>query len=214
VSEEWRLTATLHEEGRRHLFSRLREHEVEDDARERLGKAVAVSADGDNVYVYADSGEAIHEAEGVIRALLEERGTEAEIEIHRWHELAQSWEDESVPLPQTEAERLAEHERLEAADEAESDRTGRALWEVRLVLPTHDETGELAEKLEAEGLSVIKRWNYLLVGAEDEDDARALAERLRAEAPEDATVEVEASSEMAQEVAPPNPFAIFGGLAG
>src|SRR6185436_5857755 len=105
-------------------------------------------------------------------------------------------------------------ERVVAADEAESERTGRALWEVKLVLPSHDETGELARKLEDEGMSVIKRWNYLLVGAEDEDDARALAERLRAEAPADAIVEVEASSEMAQEVAPRNPFAIFGGLAG
>jgi hypothetical protein len=214
VSEEWRLTAQLHEEGRRHLFSRLREHELEDDARGRLGPAVAVSADGENVYVYADSADAIHEAEGVIRMLLQERGTEADIAVHRWHELEQRWEDESVPLPQTDAERAAEHERLVAADEAESERSGRALWEVRLVLPSHEETSELARKLEDDGVNVIKRWNYLLVGAEDEDDARALAERLRTEAPADAVIEVEASSEMAADVAPPNPFAIFGGLGG
>jgi hypothetical protein len=211
VAEDWRLTATLKNDGIRHLLQRLREQEVEEDARARLGGTVAVSAGGNSVYAYADGPEAIHEAERIIGGLLREHGMEAETAIHRWHELEQRWEDEAVPLPDTEAERRAERQRLEADESAESLRSGRALWEVRLELPSHAETRALGERLEREGLPVTTRWTYLLVGAENEDAARALAERLREEAP-GATVQAEASDEMVAEVLPANPFAIFGGL--
>jgi hypothetical protein len=212
VAEDWRLTATLDAPGLSQLLDRLREREVEGEARKRLGSAVAVSADGETLFAYADSRDAIHAAADVIHSLLAERGLEADLVVHRWHELEQRWEDEDVPLPWTEAERHAEHERLEAAEAAEGRERGRTLWEVRLELRSHDETRELARRLEDEGLSVIARWTYLLVGADNEDDARELAERLRAEAP-NATVQVEPSGEMAAQVTPANPFAIFGGLA-
>jgi hypothetical protein len=212
VAEDWRLTALIEPDGIRHVLARLREHEVEVEARERLGAAVAVSAEGAKLFAYADSREAVHEAAQVVRALMGERGLQPQIEIHRWHELEQRWEDEDVPLPRTEAERLAEHERLEAADAAESRASGRALWEVRLELPSHAETRALAHRLEDEGVPVLKRWTYLLVGADNEDAARALAARLREEAPPDAKVQVEPSGEMVAQVMPANPFAIFGGL--
>ena len=48
----------------------------------------------------------------------------------------------------------------------------------------------------------------------NEDEATALAERLRTEAPEGATVEVEPGGAMVWEVSPKNPFAVFGGLGG
>jgi hypothetical protein len=213
VAEDWRLTAKLDDaNGLGQFLGRLREHPVEDEARERLGSAVAVSADRDTLFAYADSREAIHQAADLIRPLLAEYGLEADVAVHRWHELEQRWEDEDVPLPRTEAERRAEHERLEADEAAEGRERGRTLWEVRLELPSHDETRELAQRLEDEGLSVIARWTYLLVGADNEDDARELAERLRAEAP-NAKVQVEPSGEMVAEVTPANPFAVFGGLA-
>ena len=212
MAEDWRLTAKLDAHGLSQLLDRLREREVEEEARKRLGSAVAVSADGETLFAYADSRDAIHAAADVVRSLLAERGLEADLVVHRWHELEQRWEDEDVPLPRTEAERHAEHERLEADEAAEGRERGRALWEVRLELPSHDETRELARRLEDEGLSVIARWTYLLVGADNEDDARELAHRLRAEAP-NATVQVEPSGEMAAKVTPANPFAVFGGLA-
>jgi len=214
VADDWRLTATAKTEGIQHLLQRLREHEVEEDARRRLGGRVAVSADGDNVFAYADSSEAIHEAERIIGELLHERGVEAETSIHRWHELEERWEDEAVPLPQTDAERDAERRRLEADDSADSRDRGRALWEVRLELPTHAETRALARRLEQEGVPVTTRWTYLLVGAENEDAANELAERLKREAPAAATVQAEPSIEMVAESDPGNPFAVFGGLAG
>jgi hypothetical protein len=213
VADDWRLTATLSDEGTRRLLEQLREHEADDAVRHRLGGAVAVSGEGNVVYAYADSADAVHGAETVVRSLLAEHGVHAEVRIDRWHELEQRWEDESVPLPRTEAEREAELDRLEETEASESRQTGRALWEVRLELPSHGRTRELADRLEQEGHRVIRRWTFLLVGADTEDDARELAERLSSDAP-DAAIQVEPSGEMVAEVAPGNPFAIFGGLAG
>lgn len=213
MADDWRLSATLSDEDAQRLLERLREHEVDDAVRSRLGGAVAVSGEGNVVYAYADTAAAIHEAESLVRNVLAENGVAADMRVDRWHDLEQSWEDESVPLPQTEADREAERDRLEETEEAESRATGRALWEVRLELPSHGQTQKLADRLEQEGLHVIRRWTFLLVGAESEDDARELADRLRAEAP-DAAIQVEPSGEMVAEVSPRNPFAIFGGLAG
>ncbi len=73
-----------------------------------------------------------------------------------------------------------------------------------------DETRALANRLEEEGIPVIARWKFLIVGAESEDAAHELADRLRQEAPSGAKLQVEASGEIVGEVM--NPFAIFGGL--
>jgi hypothetical protein len=213
VADDWRLTVTLDPEGAKRLLTQLREHEAEAESRNRLGGAVAVSGQGNNVYAYADSREAIHETATVVQSLLGEQAVETSIVIHRWHELEQRWEDEAVPLPQTETEREAELRRLEEAESEESLESGRALWEVRLELRSHGRTRELADRLEQEGFQVIRRWTFLLVGAESEDDASELADRLRNEA-RDAEIQVEPSGEMIAEVSPRNPFAMFGGLAG
>ena len=78
--------------------------------------------------------------------------------------------------------------------------------------PSPEETDTFADLLESEGIPLIRRHRFVLVGAASEEDARELAERLRAEAPAGAKVEVEPSGEMVYEVMPRNPFAIFGGL--
>jgi hypothetical protein len=211
VAEDWRLTVRLEDGVAEDVLASLREHAVE-DAQKRLGGAVAVSADGPNLFAYADSREAVHDAESIISDLLREQGIQAVMAIHRWHDLEERWEDEDVPLPQTEAERQAEHERLEADEAAESQASGRALWEVRVELPSHHETRSLAHRLEKEGIPVIARWKFLVVGAESEDAAHELAEQLRAEAPAGAKLQVEPTGEGTDEVMR-NPFAVFGGLA-
>jgi hypothetical protein len=58
----------------------------------------------------------------------------------------------------------------------------------------------------------VRRYTFLLIGAENEDEAHRLAERLEAEVPEGSRVEVEAGGRMVWEVTPQNPFAVFGGL--
>jgi hypothetical protein len=71
-----------------------------------------------------------------------------------------------------------------------------------------------AEQLQGEGLPAVHRWKYLLVGATDEDMAKALAERIRAEAPPESRVNVEGTWAAAYAERPRNPFAVFGGLGG
>ena len=92
--------------------------------------------------------------------------------------------------------------------------SGEAEWEVRVSLPSREATDELADRLEGEGIPVTRRATFLLVGAVNQDEAVALAERLRAEVPEGASVEVEPGGAMVWEVSPKNPFAVFGGLGG
>jgi len=210
VAEDWRLTVQLADGEAKDVLAGLDKHAVE-DARRRVGGAVAVSADGPNLFVYADSRDAVHQAEAIVGDLLRERGIGAVTTIHRWHDVEERWEDEDVPLPQSEAELQAEHDRLEADEAAESQASGRALWEVRVELPSHHTTRALARRLEKEGVPVIARWKFLIVGAESEDAAHELAERLRAEAPADAKLQVEPSGEVVGEVMG-NPFAVFGGL--
>src|SRR5260221_14771246 len=90
-------------------------------------------------------------------------------------------------MRRTEAERRAEHRRLEDAETAESLATGIAQWEARAECPSHREAVALANKLRSEGQAVVRRWKFLVVLANDEDDARELAKQIRRGAPQDAT---------------------------
>jgi hypothetical protein len=216
MADDWRLAVTPSEEEEvdpPSVLSMVLEHELEEESLERLGKrlAVEVSAGEATVFFYGDSEEQVREAERLVRTILEEQGLEARVEVSRWHPVEERWEDAAVPLPRTEAERQAELERLEAEEAAESREHG-PLWEVRLELPGHQETTELADRLEAEGIPVLRRWRFLLVGAETEQQANELATRLRDEAPVGTVITVEGSSELVGRVAFPNPFVVFGGL--
>ena len=56
-------------------------------------------------------------------------------------------------------------------------------------LASHRDAVEFAERLEAEGIApIVRRWKYILIGTATEDDARELAERLRGQVPQGATV--------------------------
>jgi hypothetical protein len=216
VAEDWRVTFDLTDEGGfGGVLQWLHELEVERAARRRLGDRVAVSGDSRTVFLYADTEVAAREAEQVVSALLAEHDLEpSSVAIDRWHAIEQRWEDARVPLPSTATERQAEHERLAADEAAESDATGVAAWEVRIELASHGDADELAARLEDEGMSVVRRSTFLLVGAANEDDARELAGRLAAESPPGAVVHVEPGGGQVWEAIPQNPFAVFGGLAG
>jgi hypothetical protein len=192
VAEDWRVTATLHEHGHvAQLLIGIKEHGIESETRHRLGGQVAVSGEGSHVFVYASSEAAAREAERIVRELVGEHGLSAEFAVERWHPLEERWEDASVPFPDDTAAQRAEHERLEEDEAAESQRLGLAEWEVRLELPSHRQAVELAERLEAEGMSVVRRWKYLVVGANNEDEAKEIAGRLEHEAPGEAKIQVE-----------------------
>jgi hypothetical protein len=70
---------------------------------------------------------------------------------------------------------------------------------VRVELESHRQTTELADRLVAEGMEPVRRWRYLVVGANNEDEATALADRLRREAPAGAGVTVEPGPGMIKE---------------
>jgi hypothetical protein len=171
-----------------------------------------VSRDGPRVFLYADSEDQARSVHQTAQARIETEGRSGITALERWHPVEQAWKNASVPLPESAEEARAEHERLQEREAAESLEKGRAEWEVRIELPTHEDTVGLAERLESQGVPVVRRHTFLLAGALNEDDAHALAQRLEVEAPKGARIEVEPGGGLVWEVAPENPFAVFGGL--
>ena len=216
MSDDWRMTIEVAgEHGGLGLLEAMRETRAENEARRRLGDRVAVSADGPRLFLYADTEAAAREAARLVGEVLERHDLQAVgSHVARWHPVEERWEDAGEPLPATEDERRAEHEEAEARDAERTEDQGFAEWEVRAELPSHAETVAFAERLEGERLPVVRRWTYLLIGAATEDDAHALAERVRAEAPQGTRVEAELSGAAVWRATDPYPFAVFGGLGG
>jgi hypothetical protein len=192
VANDWRVIVTLPEQSHAgRVAGELRDHEVQEDLHRRLGGGIALSVEATRVFLYAGSQNAARAAEQVVRDVLQRHGLSAgDINLQRWHPLEEEWEDPGTAMPQTDAERQAEHERLEQEETRESLATGYAQWEVRVELPSHRETVELAGRLRSEGRQVIRRWTLLVIGANDEDDASALRQAIEKEAPADARVTI------------------------
>lgn len=214
MADDWRVTVDFDDEADgTDLVEWLQAARFEASERGRFGDRVIVSRDGGRVYLYADSEERAREAQVRVDERLAEAGRAARLLLARWHPVAQEWEDAAVPLPQTEDEVDAEEDVRQAREAAESLERGYAAWEVRVELSSPEETARLAERLESEEIPVVRRYRYLLAGAANEDEADALANRLRGEVP-GARIEVEPGGASVWEVMPQNPFAIFGGLGG
>jgi hypothetical protein len=211
MNDEWRLEIDAEEAGSE-IVERLASRQLEHDLSGAFGDTVIVSRDGDVVFLYAGSRDQAERAEALVRQLAERHSWKIATRLTRWHPDAEEWKDPDVPLPSDSAGRQAEHEEAIADERAEVEASGEPLFEVRVDLDSRSDAVRFAERLEAEGLPVVRRWSYLVAGAEDEDAAKALAERLRQEAPEGSEVRVEGSGRIAWEERPPNPFAIFGGL--
>lgn len=200
ADNDWRVTITLADQEhagnaigslREHRHEDAREHEVEADIQQRLGRTVAVGAGDDLIFLYAATEQTARDAERMARELLAQRGVEASFALHRWHPIEEEWEDPAAAVPATDEQRQAEQRRLDEEETAESQATGIAQFQVRIELPTHREAVALAERLTVEGLPLIRRWKFLVIGANNEDDANKLAVRIRQEVPADATVRAE-----------------------
>ena len=193
-STDWRVTISLagqvHAEQARHYLTT---QEVEQDVRDRLGRSIVVGSGDSQIFLYAGTELAATEAEQAAREALAQLGIEAQFALHRWHPVEEEWESPDVELPRTEAERQAEHQRLEDAETAESISAGVAEWQARVELGSHRDAVALAAKLDGEGYAVVRRWKFLIVGANNEDDAQAIAGHIKQEAPPDAQVHAEAS---------------------
>lgn len=192
--EEWRVEVDLDDE--QHGFGlgeRLRSHDLDDEARKRLGRRVAVTRDGARLFLYAASEDQAREAERVVRELLEADGLTAEIRITRWHPVEAAWKDASFPLPRTEEEVEEELRRKEEAEQREAEQEGSYDWLVRVDLPSRTEATDLVEQLRAEGRPVHRLWRYVEIDVLTPERANELAARLREELPDDSEVWVEAN---------------------
>jgi hypothetical protein len=189
---DWRVTISLVGQAQVEQAQRaLSEHEVEEDIRRQLDRTIAVSAGDSQIFLYAGTEIAATEAERVARDMLAQHGIQAEFALHRWHPIEEQWESPGVAMPQTEAERQAEHQRLEDSEAAESLAAGIGRWQARVEFPSHREAVALARKLESEGLAVVRRWKFVIVAADNEDDIRNLAGQIGREAPPDAVIRIE-----------------------
>jgi len=193
MTDDWRIRIELAEEQHAEsLLDRLGLDLGSDEAKrlaqELEGHRLAVSRDRGELFVYASTQSEAQQAQRVVEAELADEGLEAEIEIAHWLPDEDRWSTEPPG---------------ETWEEEEIER-GYAPWEVRVERESHEEAQRLADQLEQEGYDVVRRYHYLIVGTASEEEARELARRLHGEA--------EPGGELVWEVAPKNPFAVFGGL--
>jgi hypothetical protein len=160
-------------------------------ARELEQRKLAVSRDGDEVFVYAGTRAEAERARSVVQAVLGDLDASAVTgPVEHWLEDEERWDDE--PPGETWEEEELEH--------------GHAPWEVRVETRSRDDARRLEEQLEGEGHPVVRLFDRLIVGAASREEAEELAERLHGE--------VEPGGALVWETVPGNPFAIFGGLGG
>ena len=195
MNDDWRIRIDLEEEHAEGLLERLgldRGSEAHKLAEELEGRRLVVSRDDDTIFVYAGSSAAAERARDIIEAELRETGAQGRVgPIEHWLADEDRWDDEAPQGFEAEQEVLKE---------------GLSPWEVRLEAASPEEAETLTAKLAADGYSVVRRYRFVLVGADSEVAARELANRLHGEA--------EASGELVYETLPQNPFVIFGGLGG
>lgn len=175
-NEEWRVEVELDDE--RHGFplsERLRAHDLDDEARQRLGGRVVVTRDGSRLYLYTRSAAAAREAERVVRELLAADELSAETEVTRWDEERDAW------LAADTGEVVEDNRDPDDAD-----------YFLRIEPPESGDLDPLEQRLASEGLPVVRRGRYLLIASHDDEQIEALAARVNAIAGPDVDVQVRA----------------------
>jgi hypothetical protein len=194
AQDDWRIRIELpDEEGARGFLDRLglSKGHAEELANELRAHRLAVSRDGDTVFVYASSGMQAEQASRIVERELEDEGmTPTRFVTERWLHEEERWDDDPEQ-PDVEEDLLAR---------------GYAPWEVRVELASRGEADKLADQLRAEGFDVSRTFTYVIAGTADREQAVELAKRVHGH--------VEPGGELVYEVRPSNPFAVFGGLGG
>ena len=194
AADDWRVTVTFSHASRAgRVAQEVRERLAADGLRRRPGNRVVLSVDGPRLFLYTGSADAAREADRVLREVLALRQLTATVTLDRWHPVAQEWRDASLPMPESDGELAAEHQSRMDAEAGQSRATGQAAWQVRVELPSHREVVELAARLRAAGRPVIRRWKYLILGADNERDAGALAQLIGQTASAQASIQVAGS---------------------
>ena len=163
--QEWRVEVDLDDEQHGYsLGERLRSHDLDDEARERLGGGVIVTRDGPRLYVYTKSDAAAREAERVLRELVEADRLTADIRVTVWDEERDAWLD------------------AVGGDVVEDPRAGEEGPEYFVLVESEDQDALEALAGRLDGPVEVRR-GMLLVGSPDDEEVEALAERLRGEIP-------------------------------
>lgn len=189
---DWRVTVRLRQAGQAHrALAALSTHQVEDEVHMRLGGRVAIGTDGAHqLFLYTHSQDAAQVAQDSVAELLASHDMAADLAVDRWHPVEEEWEPASVPLPADASAIQAERARLDAEETAESLAWGHALYEVRVQLQSHREAVALAERLASEGYRVVRRWRFLVVGANNADQAEEFRAAIQRDAPAGAAITV------------------------
>jgi hypothetical protein len=209
MNDDWRLKITLEDHGfASGLGEELRTTEVKHELKATYGDRVAVTVDGPEVFFYCGDRAQAQAAEQLVRQITTEHQWQAEVELRHWHPTAEVWEDPDIPLPSSDEDAAAEVDHRHAIERRESAEQGYPEYEVVVTLDSRGAAGELADKLRDEGLTVVHRWKHVLAGADDEQAADALAQRLAAEAP-GADVKVQTNQRLFYDRLPSNPLAFL-----
>lgn len=215
MTDDWRLRIDVRDARRAFDLTRaLDAAELEHDIRSNFAERVVVSRDSQEIFCYTGTREQAERVSDWVSAHARAEGWPVEQELRRWHPAAEEWKDAEQPLPGSAAEREAEREQLIEREREEAEQSGAPDFEVRVECHSHSDAQALSERLAEEGLPHVRRWHYVVIGASDEDAARAMAERVRRESPPGAIVQTEGTEHMVWASRPLNPFAIFGGLGG
>jgi hypothetical protein len=213
MNDDWRVQVTCPTGATAaDLGEQLRAGEFQHNLQDTAGERVVVSVDGHELFLYAGTRAQAQRAAEAVRSLAASSSVTVRTELRRWHPVSEEWVDADLTLPESQSAVAAEHAEVIAAEDEEQAHLRHSEYEVRVGTGSHRATLELADALRQQGIPCLRRWRFLLVGAADEDAANALAERIRALAPADAKIQVEASYDTVLAEGPANPFAVFGGL--
>jgi len=188
--DDWRLRVELEDE--QHgppLLERLGvvESEADELARELHSSRLAVTHNGDTVFVYAGTSLELERARTLIERELREIGAHAtSLVTEHWLAKEERWDDEPAG-PDYDEQLLA---------------SGYAPWEVRVHCADHGAAHELADRLESEGYGVVRRWRIVIAGCATREQASDLARRLHGE--------VEPGGDLVWESLRGHPFAVVG----
>ena len=215
MNDDWRLRVDLHDQGFAHRLGELLEaEELEHHLERSFHDRIVVSVDGPEVFCYAGSRVQAEAAAELIGGLAQHHGWTVRTQLRHWHPTAEQWEDPDEPLPADETGTADERSDRVAQERADSKQQGYPEFEVRVRCDSRSAAGGLSDRLEHQGIPNLHRWSYVMVGATDEDSARALAQRLTGEVPEGASITVERNPRAIYDGLPRSPFAVLGGLAG
>jgi hypothetical protein len=190
-NDEWRVEIDLDDERNGYSLSeRFRSHDLDDEARKRLGRRAIVSRDGPRVFLYTGTEAQAREAERIARELVAAEDLTADVDVTRWDAEGEEW-----VYPTGES---AE----EVADEplAEEDYP----WLLTIELESRGDAADTEELLGSAAGPVHRRWHYVTVDARTEDEANELAGRFRDQLPEGAKMWIEANPEGV-----PNPAFVY-----